>query len=205
MAELAPVLKQTFLDSNGDPLAGGKLYSYIAGTSTPLSTYTDSGGSTPNANPTILDANGQADVWLGSGTYKFVLNDSDDVTQWTIDDVNSAANPSTPSGWTEHNVTDGQSATDLTGETVDSDDYSSALYEYEIIRGTTIVASGRLAIQDVNSSWRVVDGGYMIGEAEVHGVTFSVSQSGTVATLRAALDSGAGSGTIKLSRRLIAA
>jgi hypothetical protein len=53
MALPAPVLKQRFFDSNGDPLVGGKLYSYIAGTATPAATYIDSSGSTPNTNPII--------------------------------------------------------------------------------------------------------------------------------------------------------
>jgi hypothetical protein len=38
-------------DPNGLPLAGGKVYTYAAGTSTPLATYTDQAGSTTNANP----------------------------------------------------------------------------------------------------------------------------------------------------------
>ena len=63
-------------DANGAPLAGGKLYTYAAGTTTPLATYTDQGGLTANTNPVILDANGQANVWLGTtGAYKFVLTD----------------------------------------------------------------------------------------------------------------------------------
>ena len=86
-AELLPVVKQRFFDANGDPLAGGKLYSYEAGTTTPKATYTDRGALTANANPVILDANGEADVWIGSGYFKFVLKDSNDVTQWTKDSV----------------------------------------------------------------------------------------------------------------------
>ena len=150
MAALAPVIKQRFFDSNGDPLAGGKLYSYIAGTSTPLGTFTDAGGGTPNANPVILDANGEADVWIGSGTYKFVLKDTDDVTQWTVDDVVSAAAPPTASS--EHAVTDAQSATDLTGETIDFATYSSVDYDFEILRGTTVIANGKLYISIFDNS-----------------------------------------------------
>jgi len=85
---LAPCLKQRYFDEDGNPLAGGKLYTYEAGTTTPQATYTDQTGATPNANPVVLDANGEADVWIDLGlSYKFVLKDSADVTQWTVDSV----------------------------------------------------------------------------------------------------------------------
>jgi len=209
MGRLLPLLKARFFDANGEPLSGGKLYSYQAGTTTPLATYSDN-ETTPNTNPVILDANGEADVWLAAGSnYKFRLFNSADVLQWEVDNIPGTVGSSSSSGsegWSafvEHAVTDGQSATNLSAETVDSDDYSSAIYEVEIIRGTTVVSSGRLAIQDVNGTWEV-NTGFFTGSA-LHGVTFSVSQSGTVAQLRAALDAGAGDGTIKLSRKLISA
>lgn len=82
---LPPVIKFREFDSNGDPLAGGKLYTYAAGTSTPLATYSDSTGSAANANPVILDSDGRADVWISASLYKFVVKDSNDVTQWTVD------------------------------------------------------------------------------------------------------------------------
>ncbi len=84
-----PSLFRAF-DANGAPLAGGKLYSYENGTSTPKNTFTDQGAGTPNANPTILDANGEAAVWLSeTGGYKLDLYDSSDVQQdgWPIDEV----------------------------------------------------------------------------------------------------------------------
>src|SRR6476646_2318377 len=88
--KLAPNLKQRYCDSNNSPLAGGKLYTYIAGTSTPLATYTDQGGLTENTNPVILDANGEADVWLTDSFFKFILKDANDVTIWTKDYVSVA-------------------------------------------------------------------------------------------------------------------
>ncbi len=89
MTTLAPQARFRAFDANGNPLAGGKLYTYQAGTSTPLATYTDQGGGTSNANPVVLDANGEANVWLGSNSYKFVLKDANDVTQWTVDNISN--------------------------------------------------------------------------------------------------------------------
>jgi hypothetical protein len=75
-------------DTNGNPLAFGKLYTYQAGTSTPLATYTDSTGSVPNPNPIILDSRGEANVWLLIGSaYKFTLNDSANALIWTVDNI----------------------------------------------------------------------------------------------------------------------
>jgi hypothetical protein len=88
MANLPPVLKQYWTDANGNPLAGGKIYTYAAGTSTPQATYTDSTGDTESANPIVLDASGYAAMWLDPTlSYKFVVKDSTDVTQHTIDNV----------------------------------------------------------------------------------------------------------------------
>ncbi len=66
MATLFTDGKFQAVDSNGDPLSSGKLYTYAAGTTTPLATYTNEGGATPNANPVILDAAGCANVWLST-------------------------------------------------------------------------------------------------------------------------------------------
>lgn len=90
MAKLVPYVKQQFFDSNGDPLVGGKIYTYQAGTSTPLDTYTDQGAGTPNSNPVVLDANGEASIWMvTTSSYKFVIKSSADVTLNTIDNVNA--------------------------------------------------------------------------------------------------------------------
>lgn len=87
MTVLSPLGPFRAFDNNGLPLNGGKLYTYEAGTSTPKTTYTDVTGATPNANPVILDASGYANIWLGSGGYKFILKTSADTTLWTIDNI----------------------------------------------------------------------------------------------------------------------
>lgn len=85
---LPPVLRQRYLDADGEPLINGKLFTYQAGTTTPQVTYTDATGLTPNTNPIILNSNGEAAMWLDPAlSYKFVLKDSNDITQWTTDGV----------------------------------------------------------------------------------------------------------------------
>lgn len=80
--------KLQFFTAGGVPLSGGKLYSYAAGTTTPLTTYTSSSGNTANTNPVILDSRGEADVWFSSATYKLKLTSSTDVEIWTVDNLN---------------------------------------------------------------------------------------------------------------------
>ncbi|MAI17147.1 MAG: hypothetical protein CBC71_06305 [Rhodobacteraceae bacterium TMED111] len=87
MARISPYAFFQELDNNGNPLSGGKLYTYEAGTTTPKPTYTDSSGVTENDNPITLDSNGRADVWLESGAYKFVLKDLNDVLVKEVDNV----------------------------------------------------------------------------------------------------------------------
>jgi len=76
-----------FTTTAGAPLIGGKVYTYAAGTTTPLASYTDSTGATANTNPVILDTRGEAAIWLSPASYKFLLKDSNDVTIWTSDNI----------------------------------------------------------------------------------------------------------------------
>lgn len=79
-----------FFSNLGIPLAGGKIYTYQAGSSTPLATYTDAGGVYPNTNPIVLGVDGRPadEIWLTYGyNYKFVLKDANDVTIQTYDNL----------------------------------------------------------------------------------------------------------------------
>lgn len=73
-------------DNNGDPLGGGKVYTYSAGTTTPVSLFTASDKSSSATNPIVLDAYGRAQVWA-DGRYKFVVKTSADVTLYTLDNL----------------------------------------------------------------------------------------------------------------------
>jgi hypothetical protein len=80
----------SFLGVTGLPLSGGRLYSYQAGSSTPLATYTTVNGTIANANPIILGTDGRApsEIWLTFGyNYKFILQDSAGGTIATYDDI----------------------------------------------------------------------------------------------------------------------
>jgi len=79
-----------FFDNNGVPLAGGLLYTYAAGTTTPQATYTSNLGSIANSNPIVLDASGRVsnEIWLISGsTYKFVLQTAAAVQIGSYDNI----------------------------------------------------------------------------------------------------------------------
>jgi hypothetical protein len=89
MAVLTPQPKMQFTTAAGVPLSGGKVYTYIAGTTTPQATFTDYTGATPNPNPVILDSRGEANIWLGGALYKFKLTDANDVEIWTVDYISA--------------------------------------------------------------------------------------------------------------------
>lgn len=87
IAYLAPNPIFQEFDDVGNPLVGGQLYTYQAGTVTPLASYTDATGTSANTNPIILDANGEASVWLAPALYKFILYDANGVEQWSKDSL----------------------------------------------------------------------------------------------------------------------
>ena len=90
MASLSPAPVSQFFDANGNPLAGGKLYTYATGTTTPLATYTARAGAA-NTNPIILNYRGEANIWLTNKLYTFVLKNAFDETIWTVDGIGNVA------------------------------------------------------------------------------------------------------------------
>jgi len=100
---LSPVggVAAQFFTNTGAVLTGGKLYTYAAGTTTPLASYTTSAGSTAWTNPIILDSAGRisggGEVWLTQNVvYKFLLKDSSDVLIGTYDNVSGISDVTLP-------------------------------------------------------------------------------------------------------------
>ena len=85
-----------FFDNSGNVLTGGKIYTYEAGTTTPLASYTSLSGNTAHTNPIVLNAAGRVpsggEIWIQLRLYKFVLETSTGVLIATYDNVGSSFN-----------------------------------------------------------------------------------------------------------------
>lgn len=86
-----------FFDNNGDPLSGGKLFTYAAGTTTAQPTYTSAAGDATHTNPIILDAAGRVpsggEIWLLVGNrYKFIIKSSTNVQISSLDNISNLSN-----------------------------------------------------------------------------------------------------------------
>ncbi|MDV7375798.1 SGNH/GDSL hydrolase family protein [Acinetobacter baumannii] len=89
MAQLAPMmqLRARFEDKCGHPLAGGSVFAFEVGTSTPKDTYADANGTIQNTHPIKLDYRGEADIFLLSGRYRFVVYSCTGVEIYDVDNV----------------------------------------------------------------------------------------------------------------------
>jgi microcystin-dependent protein len=86
---MPPLVFRQFFDDEGAPLADGRLYTYVTGTTTPLATYSNAALSVENANPIVLDDSGRCDLYLAAPptAYRFRLEDSDGALVDEQDDV----------------------------------------------------------------------------------------------------------------------
>jgi hypothetical protein len=88
--DVSAAFPQAF-DNNGNPLNGGTLSFFAAGTSTPQTVYSDAALTTPLANPYTLDSAGRAPaIFLAASSYKIVLKDSGGATIATVDNFAGA-------------------------------------------------------------------------------------------------------------------
>ncbi len=84
---------EQLLNNSGDPLNGGSVTVYSAGTTTPLTLYnnTDLGGGHTTTNPITLDAYGRhAMTYISAVAYKVLVKDSGGSTLATYDNIDPA-------------------------------------------------------------------------------------------------------------------
>src|SRR4051812_18176384 len=107
-AYLSPIGNEQQSDANGAPLNGGFIWTYAAGTTTPIATYTDNTGVTAQPNPIVLASNGlpPSPIWLPAGlAVKMVFLKSDlSTARPTIDNIQGIDDPAAAGAVTEWTV-----------------------------------------------------------------------------------------------------
>lgn len=92
-------IKFRYFDDNGNPLANGRVWTYVSGTNTPLTTFSDVNGLVPNTNPVELDARGEANIFLSAGrNYRFTVRDANGALIETEDNI-AGASPAAAAEW----------------------------------------------------------------------------------------------------------
>lgn len=92
MAGVIATIPKFQFSANGVPMVGGTLDTYIAGSTTPATTWQDAAITIANTNPISLDARGECVLWLDPAVvYKFVLKNAQGVIQWTQDNISNPA------------------------------------------------------------------------------------------------------------------
>lgn len=165
-------------DNNGNPLSGGKVFTYLGGTTTPVATYTTESASVAHTNPIILDSAGRVpsggEIWLNDGdgtSYKFVVKTSTDVVIATYDNV-----PGTYSSGDLANTTDVNKGDALVG------------FRQSSIAGLYTGAVGR-TVHDKLQEWVSIRDFGAVGDGSTN----------DTAAIQAAIDAvatGAGSGVV---------
>lgn len=106
-------------DANGAPIAGAKLFFYVAGTTTALATYQDAGATTPHANPVVADSMGLfPPIYIAAPLYKFVLQTAGGVTIQTVDPAASVLLPGYSASGLLYGLSTANSLGDLTNDII---------------------------------------------------------------------------------------
>ena len=92
MPSIMPTGKQQFTNNAGVPLAGGKVYTFEAGTTTPKATYQDAGGTVESSNPIVLNARGEA-LAFWHGAYDVKVTDANGLTIYTVPNYQAPVMP----------------------------------------------------------------------------------------------------------------
>ncbi len=171
---------KVFQLSSTQVASGALIYTYLAGTTTNKTTYSDQGLTTPNANPVVADANGEANVWLSDDTlYKIVITDSLGVPISSDDNIGQIVNSTVTQG--SYNLIDnGSFEVDVDTDGVPDD------WTLSINTGSTIAIDSTTQSHGINSLKFVGSGGgagtatstfFAVQASKSMGVRFTLSAS----------------------------
>lgn len=119
-----------FFDDSGNPLAGGLIDTYAAGTTTRQATYTTAAGNVPHPNPVVLDAAGRASIFLGDGlAYRFDLKTAEGVLIDSVDNISGGGSAGSEFQSEIQTATDGQTVFNLADITYTPGTNSLKVYE----------------------------------------------------------------------------
>ena len=147
-----------FFDNLGDPLVGGTLNAYVAGTSTPTNMFSDNAGTVAGTSVT-LDSRGEPTtiklIWLDTAVlYKFILKDSTGTTIWTEDNIS-------PNSLTAGSVT----STELANDSVTSAKIaSSAVTSTKLADGAVTASKFGNAGNELGIRNRLLNGRFAIDQ-----------------------------------------
>ena len=153
------------IDNNGLIMPGAKLYTYLAGTTTPVDSFTDAALTTPHTNPVLADSNGRfPPIFLShSVIYKLDVTDSDDVSLsgYPVDNYRMSNQLAKPQAYSMHYADlDGWVGSTTNGvpyfvnQIYDTIDGSVATVTNDSTDGLTITATERILLM-VSYSCRV--------------------------------------------------
>ena len=199
MPVLTPSPKQQFTDNAGNLAVGYKLYTYAAGTTNPLATYQDRAGASANTNPIILNARGEATIYLQEDkSYDFKFESPDGSMTWTQPGVETQdgrlrgdlASDDSGKGAALINV-GGRSVADFLSDRINAK-AAGAKGDGKLVKSATTIAAGSTALTVAGGTFTAADVGKAI---EVQGAgaagaflyaTITAVSSATQVTLSAA-------------------
>jgi hypothetical protein len=146
---------------NIKPSDGAKLYFFEVGTTTPKTTYSDSGETIAQAHPVVANGAGRFDAIFISGSYKVVMKDKNDVTYWTEDNITGAGNT-----WSDQGDFDSSTnAGDYPASGNDNDIYkvteeftlNTASGAYRVFIGD-FIKSNKNGATGIDADWDIIKG-----------------------------------------------
>jgi hypothetical protein len=147
---LLPVPQQVFFDASGQPLDSGLVYTYTAGTTTPLTTFSDMALTVANPNPIVLNSAGRnpaGGIYVTATTLKVIVKTSTGSTVYTQDNIPAVPGTTVASSF---NSTCDIRLTLTSATPVTTSDVTAATTVY-----ATPTRGNRCALYDGSSQWNI--------------------------------------------------